>query len=284
MSIDTTTTFPISERLAARAVAEGTKAARDALAPEIGQPCRISAAIIDEARWQVGQVGTYRLLDGPDPLARYYVTFPAHVKDGRDDAAAGGATLYALARCSGSDYGTDEYGTWAYAVEPITADDATAPIDEPEKEFTFDELKSEHAMLKNELAGVNADRDLAVTRLEAAQSAGRRAERELDSFKTLVRDTAIEYQQEHSSSICEDGLNEFLDALGLDPVSQPLEEFEVTVKFIVRARKTERGDTEDTTFLERSISADLNVDSDWDDVEVIGTDIESVECTGTVDE
>lgn len=97
--------------------------------------------------------------------------------------------------------------------------------------------------------------------------------RNLEQFKTEVRDTAINFQEENSSNICLDGLNQFLDELGLPPKER---KYKVTLEIRVRHEVEVTADSEDEASDQAvndfSISDFYSYDSDVSDIEVYETE------------
>jgi hypothetical protein len=96
-----------------------------------------------------------------------------------------------------------------------------------------------------------------------------------------VRDFVV--QEHYHNNICEEGSNDFLNWVGLEPLSQPQRDFAVTVTVTLTFAIT--GSRHDLDWVERDVrdylrvTADGNVDdADFDDVEVRIDNLHVEEC------
>ena len=116
---------------------------------------------------------------------------------------------------------------------------------------------------------------------------------ELDAFRKQVRDVAIRVHEENKDALCENGLNEVLEELGL-PVKKPdrvsfVAQIEVTFEGEPRgwSENQNRGSgqpdrswiTESVSyrFSDSSGSVEVMMDSDWDEVEVQNVEVSAIE-------
>lgn len=111
-------------------------------------------------------------------------------------------------------------------------------------------------------------------RVEALGEANRR----LDAFRAEVREKAIAVAE--AQGWCDDGLNEVLEDLGLEPKQGQQVRFVVTLKVTMTGTANSGHDATDAQFIEQSLQntdVSLRLDSDWADYEVEESEVDSID-------
>lgn len=156
----------------------------------------------------------------------------------------------------------DEQYLWVHDVAEITS---VVPVTEPEVT-----VSSELAEARRSLLSANQQ----IASLEGIVSGYRIQQR---NFAEQVRDVAIRVAE--SEGWCDDGLNEVLEELGLEPKRAKEYRIEVTVRYVLTGRPTVANAdsvTEDWVSNSVKIGEDIRLDDDWDECDVNSAEVESV--------
>lgn len=117
---------------------------------------------------------------------------------------------------------------------------------EQDRAITLDEVTA----LRQKVADLEASVEARKGEATFAQQQAANRTRELDTFKEQVRETVAEFQPRYD--LCDEGVNRFLDALGLAPLER---DFDVTLERTQRITVTVRAHDADEAG-ERAVEAE----------------------------
>ncbi len=158
--------------------------------------------------------------------------------------------------------------TWGVANERYSAPVTLERIDERDTYLTFFVRCEDGTHLwVHDVEAFDAPTSTEATTTEVTEAERLRANylrvyTELNEFKTLVRDVAIRVAAEQGW--CDDGLNAVLEELGLEPKTPPRKRITYTLEVQVYAT----GDGGENNARHSIANVDVDLDSDWEDVEV----------------